>query len=175
MGNELTFQDAITKCNEWIRLWDKGEMGDQELADAVGEVIQQREGSRGFFVASLTNDSNLMDQLPKALLTQLQLGGDGIVDLTVRNLAMSTAMEIHHGRNQDQDLTDSSRRVQRRSQKLLLALNPKAVKERLETMNSGLDGKGDDKDFISRWEYDDEQRNGVRQVIETTRAMIKSS
>ena len=172
MGNELTFHGAIAKCNEWIQLWDKGEMGDEELAGAVGEVIQQREGSRGFFVASLTSDSRLMDQLPEALIEQLKLGGEEIVDLTVRNLAMSTAMEVLHGRNQDQGLLESSQRVKRRSKQLLIALNPERVKARLRVLDLGLTGQGDDRDFISRWNYDGEQQEEIKKCVEATREMI---
>ena len=54
------------------------------------------DGARGFFVISLAGDSPLMDRLPDPLQMQLRAAGDGVVDLTVRNLAMSTAMALHH-------------------------------------------------------------------------------
>ena len=41
------------------------------------------------FVISLAGDSPLMDRLLDPLQPQLRAAGDGVVDLTVRNLAMS--------------------------------------------------------------------------------------
>jgi hypothetical protein len=42
-----------------------------------------------------------MDRLPEPLVLQLRGAGDGVVDLTARNLAMSTAMVLAHGRAGD--------------------------------------------------------------------------
>ena len=165
MAKPITFQEAIAQSSEWIRLWEAEELSDDVLADAVGTLVRERDGARGFFVASLTTDSPLMDRLPEPLVHQLRLAGESVVDLTVRNLAMSTAMKLQHARNQDEELLESSARVQSRCQDLLRQLEPMLVKQRLEKMLSGLQGQGDDQAFFERWGYDAEQKNVIEKVL----------
>jgi hypothetical protein len=165
MSKPLSFQEAIAQSTEWIRRWDQEELSDDVLADAVGELVRQRDGARGFFVASLTSDSPLMDRLPDPLTYQLRLAGEEVVDLTVRNLAMSTAMGVHHKRNQDQALLDGSLRVRSRCLDLLRLLEPHQVKKRLETLVEGLNERGEDKKFLERWGYDDEQQYKIRETV----------
>ncbi|MFM7464491.1 MAG: hypothetical protein ACKO28_03270 [Cyanobium sp.] len=165
MSKPLSFQEAIAQSTEWIRRWDQEELSEDVLADAVGELVRERDGARGFFVASLTSDSPLMDRLPEALVYQLRLAGEGVVDLTVRNLAMSTAMGVHHKRNGDQGLLDGSLRVRSRCLELLRWLEPHQVKNRLEMMIEGLNLRGEDQTFLERWGYDDVQRDEIRKAI----------
>jgi hypothetical protein len=165
MAKPLTFQEAITQSAEWIRLWEAEELSDDVLADAVGTLVRERDGARGFFVASLTTDSPLMDRLPEPLVQQLRLVGEGVVDLTVRNLVMSTAMKLQHARNQDQELLESSARIQARCQDLLRLLEPILVKERLEKMLRGLRGHGEDQAFLERWGYDEDQKEMIEKVL----------
>jgi hypothetical protein len=156
-----SFQEAIALSTEWIRRWDGGELSDEVLADEVGGLVKHRDGARGFFVVALTSESPLMDRLPDVLVMQLRLAGDEVVDLTVRNLAMSTAMAVHHGRQQDQALRESSLRVQARSKELLAQLDPWAVKDKLERLLAGLAGEGEEQAFYDRWGYDQEQRQEI--------------
>ncbi len=165
MSKPLSFQEAIAQSTEWIRRWDQEELSDDVLADTVGELVRQRDGARGFFVASLTSDSPLMDRLPEPLICQLRLAGEEVVDLTVRNLAMSTAMGVHHKRNQDQALLDGSLRVRSRCLDLLRLLEPLQVKSRLETLVEGLNERGEDKNFLERWGYDDEQKCEIKETV----------
>jgi lysyl-tRNA synthetase class II len=88
-----------------------------------------------------------------------------VVDLTVKNLAMSTAMCVLHNRNQEANLLDGSLRVQSRSLDLLRQLDSKLVKVRLEKLLSGLEGHGDDQQFLEKWGYDAEQRNNIKEII----------
>lgn len=165
MTAPLTFQDAIAQSAEWIRLWDAEELSDDVLADDVGRLVRDREGARGFFVASLTGESPLMDRLPEPLVQALRLAGEGVVDLTVRNLAMSSAMSVQHNRNQDPELLEGSLRVQGRCLELLKQLNPQLVKERLEKMLMGLQSQGDDEQFLKKWGYDIEQRQAIKKAL----------
>ena len=165
MSKPLSFQEAIAQSTEWIRRWDQEELSDDVLADTVGELVRQRDGARGFFVASLTSDSPLMDRLPEPLICQLRLAGEEVVDLTVRNLAMSTAMGVHHKRNQDQALLDGSLRVRSRCLDLLRLLEPLQVESRLETLVEGLNERGEDKNFLERWGYDDEQKCEIEETV----------
>ena len=92
-----SFQQAMEITAQWLQLWEHGELSDEVLADRVGELVASRDGARGFFVVSLAGDSPLMDRLPDSVVLALRGGGDGVVDLSARNLAMSTAMTLHHG------------------------------------------------------------------------------
>ncbi len=165
MSSKVTFQDAIATCTNWIRLWDEGELSDEVLADLVAKLVTDRDGARGFFVVALTGESPLMDRLPEALTIQLRTVGESVVDLTARNLVMSTAMGIQHLRDNNQTLLDGSLRVQRRSKELLLQLEPQLVKERIEEMLLGLEGKSEDMNFFRRWGYDDEQKAAIEQAL----------
>jgi hypothetical protein len=165
MSKSPTFQEAMTISAEQIRLWDAGELSDEVLADEVGQLVSHRDGARGFFVVSLTGDSPLMDRLPEALVMQLRQVGMGVVDLTIRNLAMSTAMAVLHRRQEDQAMLDRSLRVQARSRDLLAQLEPSLVKEKLESLLAGLKGEGEEQAFYERWGYDAEQRQEIATAL----------
>ncbi|MCX5927906.1 MAG: hypothetical protein NTZ23_11445, partial [Cyanobium sp. LacPavin_0920_WC12_MAG_63_22] len=111
---EPTFQQAMEITAQWLALWEHGELSDEVLADRVAELVASRDGARGFFVVSLAGDCPLMDRLPETLLLQLRLAGEGVVDLSARNLAMSTAMALHHQRAGDSSQQGASERVQAR-------------------------------------------------------------
>lgn len=165
MSMPPTFQEAMAISAEKIRLWEAGELSDEVLADTVGQLVRDRDGARGFFVVSLTGDSPLMDRLPEDLVAQLRLAGMGVVDLTVRNLAMSTAMAVHHQRQKDQTRLDGSLRVKLRSRDLLAQLDPVLVKEKLEIMLAALNGEGEEQAFYERLGYDEEQRKEIATAL----------
>ncbi|MFO8237457.1 MAG: hypothetical protein R6U00_04210 [Prochlorococcaceae cyanobacterium] len=164
---EPTFQQAMEITAQWLGLWENGELSDEVLADRVGELVASRDGGRGFFVVSLAGDCPLMDRLPEPLVLQLRAAGAGVVDLTARNLAMSTAMVLHHRRSGDGDQQAGSERVRRRCTELLRLLEPQAVKERLETLlAASRDGAGEDVAFLERWGYDADQKRAITTAIE---------
>lgn len=165
MAKPFTFPEAIALSSEWIRLWDAEELSDDVLADYVGELVSQRDGARGFFVTSLTGDSPLMDRLPEPLVFKLRQAGREVVDLTTRNLAMSTAMSVQHQRSQEKELLEGSLRVQSRSKELLRQLDPSLVKERLEDMLLGVKGEGEDQKFFERWGYDEQQKQVIAETL----------
>ena len=155
---------------QWLALWENGELSDEVLADRVAELVASRDGARGFFVISLAGDGPLLDRLPEALVLQLRLAGAAVVDLSARNLAMSTAMALHHARQGDGEQRAGSLRVQARCTELLRQLDPALVKLRLEALliaaQAG-DGAGaEDLAFLERWGYDQEQRQAIAQAIE---------
>ena len=155
---------------QWLALWENGELSDEVLADRVAELVASRDGARGFFVISLAGDGPLLDRLPEALVLQLRLAGAAVVDLSARNLAMSTAMALHHGRQGDGEQRAGSLRVQARCTELLRQLDPALVTLRLEgllTAAQAGDGAGaEDLAFLERWGYDEEQRQAIALAIE---------
>ena len=160
-----TFQQAMDITAQWLGLWENGELSDEVLSDRVAEMVASRDGARGFFVVSLAGDSPLMDRLPDPVVLALRQAGDGVVDLSVRNLAMSTAMALHHQRNGDAGQQGGSERVQLRCTELLRLLEPGAVKERLETLLEATSGRGDDVVFLDRWGYDADQRAAIADAV----------
>jgi hypothetical protein len=168
-----SFPQAMEIAAQWIGLWEAGELSDEVLADRVGELVASRDGARGFFVVSLTGEAPLLDRLPEALVIALRQAGAGVVDLTARNLAMSTAMILHHQRSGDQAHQAGSERVQRRSTELLRHLEPVAVKQRLEALLAAAAVQSEtrhavdeDRAFLDRWGYDLEQRQAIAAAIE---------
>jgi hypothetical protein len=111
-----------------------------------------------------------MDRLPEPLVLQLRAAGDGVVDLTARNLAMSTAMEWQHRQSDDEEHRAGSERVQARSTELLRLLDPTQVKERLERLLAAALGnaaaEGEDLAFLKRWGYNAEQKQAIARAIE---------
>ena len=160
-----TFQQAMEITAQWLALWDNGELSDEVLGDRVAEIVASRDGARGFFVVSLAGDSPLMDRLPDPVVLALRQAGDGVVDLTARNLAMSTAMALHHGRSGDTGQQGGSERVQLRCTELLRLLEPGAVKQRLETLLEGTAGRCDDVAFLDRWGYDAAQKAAIGEAV----------
>jgi len=167
VSREPSFPQAMEISAQWLQLWEAGELSDEVLADRVAELVASRDGARGFFVVSLVGDCPLMDRLPEPLVLQLRLACEPVVDLTARNLAMSTAMALHHGRAGDNDQQAASERVSGRCCELLRLLEPAAVKTRLETLLAAArDGQGEDVAFLDRWGYDPQQRQAIAAAIE---------
>ena len=156
-----TFQQAMEITAAWLQQWDNEEISDEVLADRIGEMVASRDGARGFFVVSLAGDSALMDRLPDPVVGQLRAAGEGVVDLSVRNLAMSSAMALQHQRSGDQAQQAGSEQVNARCTELLRLLEPDLVKQRLEQLLEGCDNRGDDVAFLKRWGYDDEQKRAI--------------
>ena len=162
---EPTFPQALEIATQWLALWEAGELSDEVLADRVSELVASRDGARGFFVVALAGDSPLMDRLPDPVALVLRAGGEGVVDLSVRNLAMSSAMALHHARSGDGAMQAGSERVQARSTELLRLLEPGLVTQRLETLLQATAGKGEDVAFLDRWGYDAEQRSAIAAAV----------
>ena len=151
----------------WMKQWDQDEISDEVMADRVGALVASRDGARGFFVMSLAGDSALMDRLPDALLIKLREAGDGVVDLTARNLAMSAAMAVHHRNNNDDEQAAGSERVNQRCSELLRQLDSQRVKDRLEILLEAANhSRGEDLAFLERWGYDEHQKQAIGEAVQ---------
>ena len=158
-----TFKEAMQASMIWCKSWENDEISDEVISDRIGELIKTVEGARGFFVVSLSIDCALMDRFPDALIFQLISSGEIVVDLTVKNLAMSSAMIITHRKNKDpQEL--QSERIKIRCIELLKLLDSNQVKKRLDTLLEATKGMGEDLDFFNKWGYNDEQ---IRAILES--------
>lgn len=156
------FEEAMQLTQRWLHQWEHEEISDEVLADQAGRLVTSRDGARGFFVVAMTADAPLMDRLPEPLVSQLRRSGEAVVDLSVRNLVMSTAMMHAHRRNGDQALEERSRRVQERSLCLLSQLESNDVKTKVAQMIEGTEGLGAEAAFMKRFGYDEEQLKMIR-------------
>ena len=159
------FEEAINIALIWCNAWEKGELSDEVLADKVAELLESPDGSRGFFAVSLSSDFTLLDRLPDALLIKLRDEGERVIDLIVKNMAMSSAMAIHHKRESKPDQQQGSERIKERCIELLRLLEPSLVKKILEKLLESLFGEGEYSVFLKRWEYDKEQKVAISNSI----------
>ncbi len=159
-----TFKEAMQASLIWCKSWENDEISDEVISDRIGELIKSLEGARGFFVVSLSIDCPLMDRLPDVLIFQLRSAGEIVVDLTVKNLAMSSAMIITHRKNKDpQEM--QSKRIKIRCIELLKLLDSTQVKKRLDVLLEATKGNGTDLKFLNKWGYNDEQINAISESI----------
>ena len=159
-----TFKEAMQASMIWCKSWENDEISDEVISDRVGELIKTVEGARGFFVVSLSIDCPLMDRFPDALIFQLRSSGEIIVDLIVKNLAMSSAMIITHRNNKDPQERQSER-IKIRCIELLKLLDSTQVKKRLNVLLEATKGNGKDLKFLNKWGYSDEQINAISESI----------
>ena len=159
-----TFKQAMEATMIWCKSWDNDEISDEVISDRISELIKTVEGARGFFVVSLSIDCPLMDRFPDALIVQLRNSGEIIVDLTVKNLAMSSAMVIAHRKNNDPQ-ENQSEMIKIRCIELLKLLDSNQVKKRLEVLLEATKGNGADLKFLDRWGYNEEQINAISDSI----------
>lgn len=159
-----SFKQAMNVTILWCNSWEKDELSDEVLADRIGELLKTIEGARGFFVVSLSIDCPLMDRLPEALIFQLRSSGQIVVDLTVKNLAMSSAMVIEHQKNNNSQQMQSER-IRTRCIELLKLLDSNKVKTRLEILLEATKGNGKDLEFLNRWGYSNEQKQAISKSI----------
>ena len=159
-----TFKEAMQASMIWCKSWENDEISDEVISDRIGELIKTVEGARGFFAVSLSLDCPLMDRFPDPLIFQLRSAGGIVVDLTVKNLAMSSAMIITHRKNGNPQQIQSER-IKMRCIELLKLLDSNQVKKRLDVLLEATKGNGEDLKFLERWEYDDEQVNAISQSI----------
>tara|TARA_Y100001968_G_scaffold120118_1_gene109384 strand:+ start:122 stop:634 length:513 start_codon:yes stop_codon:yes gene_type:complete len=159
-----TFKEAMQASMLWCKSWENDEISDEVISDRIGELVKTVEGARGFFVVSLSIDCPLMDRLPDALIFQLRNSRDVVVDITVKNLAMSSAMIITHRKNNDPQEVQSER-IKIRCIELLKLLDSTQVKKRLDVLLQATKGNGEDLIFLDRWGYDDEQIKAISESI----------
>ena len=159
-----TFKEAMQASMIWCKSWENNEISDEVISDRIGELIKTVEGARGFFVVSLSIDCPLMDRFPDALIFQLRNSGEIVVDLTVKNLAMSSAMIITHRMNKDPQGIQSER-IKIRCIELLKLLDSTQVKKRLDVLLDATKGTGTDLIFLKKWGYNDEQINAISESI----------
>tara|TARA_Y100001968_G_scaffold264715_1_gene253696 strand:- start:4171 stop:4689 length:519 start_codon:yes stop_codon:yes gene_type:complete len=160
-----SFEEAMNATILWCNSWEEGNISDEVFADRVAELVETKEGLRGFFVISLSIDCPLMDRLPDPLVFQLRKAGEDIIELTVKNLAMSSAMAIHHKINKDFKHQVESERITLRCTDLLRLLDPNIVKKHLENTLAAIENKANSVNFIYKQKYNEKQKLAIKTSI----------
>ena len=171
-----SFEEAMEITQSWLEAWEHGAMMPTDVVPQLTALLSSNEGVRGFFVIFLAGNSPGSDRLDPAIVQGLAQHLPRISSTLVKNLAMSTAMAVHHDRQNALDLAAGSQRVQQRCQALIQALRhcPEAqphldhLNQELAHLQESLGSSGGTyRGFLERWGYDEGQRQAIRQILHT--------
>ena len=159
-----SFIQAINIAELWCKDWENELISDEVLADRIDELINTRNGLRGFFAYTLSDiNCSLLDKLPIPIVFKFRENGEKIVDLVVKNLIMSSAQVINHQRDKNKVNENISRNISNRCVDLLKELDTKLVTMKINEIYSNLDNLGNS--FNIEIKYDEVQKDYIREKI----------
>ena len=165
-AESLSFPQAIALTKSLMEQIEAGKLNEDEIEGQVASILKNNNGGRGFFVSYLTSDMSLADNPSTGIISGLKSSTELVSELLVKNLAMSSAMIITHGRNNDLDNAEGSQKVHQRTKNLLKQLNCQENKEQLLKLQRTIQtGNGEYQSFLERWNYDAEQQLAIEQAI----------
>jgi hypothetical protein len=167
MTTGITFAAAIDLTEQFVQELQDNQLPPEEITVFVENLVATTESARGFFVGYLTSDGNdQVDQQMPAVAQGLKAHPEIIADLLVKNLAMSTAQQLHFQRTGDLDMAKNSARVAARSRQLIEMLKLPLIKDIFQQLLQSIHtGTGAYVEFLQRWGYDDEQKSAIREQI----------
>jgi hypothetical protein len=171
LPDPVTFEGAIALTQDWLDRLERGELSDRQFAAAVAPLVATIAGARGFFVAYLTGDGSAADRPSTDLVAGLAQSPDTVLELMIKNLAMSAAMEVTHDRAGDAAMAERSRQTNQRSARMLQrlaqsALGPQPVRDYLSQLHqAATEQAGPLAEFLDKWGYDPEQRAAIVRAI----------
>ena len=159
-----SFYQSINIANQWCKDWEEELLSDEVLADRVAELIKTKNGLRGFFAYTLSDiNCSLLDKLPSSLIFKFVEGGEQIVEITVKNLIMSSAQIINHQRDNNHEYEKMSRNISDRCINILKVLDTKLVNNNVNIILDNLDNLGNS--INNSKSYDSKQKNFIRERI----------
>jgi len=162
---DISFESAIALTQEFINQLPTLDEDKQE--EIVASLVQSANGSRGFFVTYLTHESAIVDNPSIGIIKGLKSAPETVSELLVKNIAMSTAMKITHLRNNDLEMAESSQKVTQRTKKIVELCQLEQVKNKISQMQKTIiDNKGEYREFLLRWGYDDEQKQAFLESVQ---------
>ena len=153
---------------------DEHPLTESEVTSVLITLLKAEKGPRAFFATYLTSENAIADQPSAAMLAAFESAPQTVGDILVKNLAMSTAMEVHHQRSDKPELAQGSAQVKVRSRLLLERLSPTLGAPYLQAMLTSLAGQGDYTDFLARWGYDPAQLAVIQRIVQESLARIQS-
>lgn len=164
---DVTFEDAIALSESLISQMQAGELSQPEAAEAITQLVKTANGARGFFVTYLNGEGTLADNPSPEVIQALESSPDTVAELLVKNLAMSATMAVTHRNNGNEEMAQGSDRVRSRTIRLIEQVELPQVRElAIALRESAVTGEGSYKAFLERWQYDAQQREVIRQVID---------
>jgi hypothetical protein len=162
----IKFDEAIAITQAFLMQLKKNELTSSQIQDFVSALVQTANGARGFFVTYLTAPDAICDEPRSEIVAALQENPEIAADLLVKNLAMSTAQQIYHQRRNDPEMMASSATVTARTTKIIQQLNLPQIQEMCRELGTTIQtGTGAYSEFLTRWGYDDEQKNSIARVV----------
>jgi hypothetical protein len=167
ISSDITFEDAIALTQSLLNQREQATLQDAAFETAVMELAATHNGARGFFVGYLTDSRELIDTLLPVVASALQNAPAIAPELLVKNLAMSTAMEMTHRRNHTPDQATQSAQVQQRTAALMKLLGFSYFKTEAAGLWQGVTAEaGSYAAFLKRWGYDAEQKAAIAQRLQ---------
>jgi hypothetical protein len=162
----VKFDEAIDLTQVFLMQLKKNELTSSQILDFVSELVQTANGARGFFVTYLTAQDPICDDPQPEIITALQAHPAIAADLLVKNIAMSTAQHLYHQRRNDPEMMASSATVAARTTKIIHQLNLPQIQEMFRELVATIQtGNGSYTEFLTRWGYDDEQKNLIAETV----------
>jgi len=164
VSQEPSFIQSINITKDWCDEWENDLLSDEVLSDRIKELIKTKNGIRGFFAYALSDSKcSLLDKLPSSLIFTLRERGEYIVEITIKNLIMSSAQIINHKKNKNFDYAAISNNISDRCINLLKELDTKLVTKNINKMISEIDNMGNS--FEKNVKYSTEQKKFIREKV----------
>ena len=159
-----SFYQSIDIANKWCRDWEEEILSDEVLADRVAELVKTKHGLRGFFAYALSDmNCSLLDKLPSSLIFKFVESGEQIVEITLKNLIMSSAQVISHQRDNNPEYEEMSSNISDRCINILKLLDTKLVNNKVNMILDNLDNLGNS--INNSKNYDLKQKEFIREKI----------
>ena len=159
-----SFYQSIEITNKWCKEWEEELLSDEVFADRVAELFKTKNGLRGFFAYALSDTNcSLLDKLPSSLIFKFVEGGEQIVEITLKNLIMSSAQIINHQRDNNPEYEEISTNISYRCINILKMLDTKLVNDKVNIILNNLDNLGNSLNKSKN--YDSKQKEFIREKI----------
>ena len=159
-----SFFQSIDIATQWCKDWEQELLSDEVLADRVAELVKTKNGWRGFFAYALSDiNCSLLDKLPSSLIFKFVEGGEQIVEITLKNLIMSSAQIINHQRDNKPEYEEMSANISDRCINILKVLETKLVNKKVKMILDNLDNLGNS--INNDKNYDEEQKKFIKNKI----------
>ena len=163
-STNISFIQAINFANKWCMEWEEDLLSEEVLADRIAELLKTKNGCRGFFAYALSDENcSLLDKLPNSLIFKFREQGEDIVQITVKNLIMSSAQIITHQKERNKKYESISKNIAERSSNLLALLDTNLVTKAINNTLNNLDEMGNSMDNSTKYNF--EQKEFIRQTI----------
>ena len=164
ISKDPSFIQSINIAKDWCKDWNDDLLSDEVLADRINELLKTKNGIRGFFAYTLSDTNcTLLDKLPSSLIFTFRDRGEHIVEITIKNLFMSSAQILNHKKDRNFEYAERSNNISNRCINLLKALETNLVTEKINKMLSEIDNMGNS--FDNKIKFSAEQKNFIREKI----------